>query len=62
MEDCYNKFENPINMPAGMANTMYTSKNLKSSDLAPNFDHPISKFKIDENEIACMSDKDSDSI
>ena len=59
--ESYNKFENPISMPAGLANTMYTSKNLKSSDQAPHFDNPILNFKIDENEIAELSDMASDS-
>lgn len=61
MKDVYNKYDRPIDIEPGQVNTMYTTKNLKSTDQAPHFDNPVNNFKIPENEIAELSSQDSDS-
>ena len=44
---------------SGQMNTMYTRKNLKSTDKSPNWDNPISNFKIDPETVAAFSDNSS---
>lgn len=49
----------PFKMKSGQINSLYTKKNLKSTDEVPHFEKPVNMFKIDPSKIDDCSDESS---